>query len=311
MQNCLTLPPTPPPPPPPPSPQQKQHKTRIQHEYTNHNETQHNTTQHITSPKPTFCSGLNEFSLSIYVKPSSIFKTFKTILHKQDEYNIQLQHNDTLVSRLQINLDPSNSAFSWTSTLPKIPINEWTHIAVTKTSSQIIVSHNGIAIQSTPYNNAIPYTSNPILIGSANHNQPYNNDNLAADNNDNFVGEIDEFTVFNSPRFSTNQQITSRSLPLNLIDNSVNNRDGNKDVAYSLKFDEGRGSLLFSSSSDEPLARPTAFLSTPSTISDVPQSPWRVSTAPIDDYVTTDQDMPVLISLNGTSAIHEELAVSL
>ncbi|GMH75268.1 hypothetical protein TL16_g06703 [Triparma laevis f. inornata] len=182
--------------------------------------------------------------------------------------------------------------FDWTSSVPAVPVGEFTSLGLIRTTEEIQIIHNSNVVASTPYDsdNQIPTTDEEtfelLLGGDA-------DDEEALTTLSNLVSEIDEFTFHTIPT------------PTHHITNPTS------DLIVHLKFDEGRGLNLHNSAVNSDINNHR--LSIPSTefmVKTGKPETWVYSTLP-QPSINTLEDTPIIITLNGTSSTSDPLTAIL
>lgn len=135
------------------------------------------TNTNITVPNNSLLNLSNALSVSVWVNPSSYpTSDLRTILSKDTNYEFHLNTNG------QVFWWWGNGSFTGTTPLP---LNTWSHIAITYQSGTQKIYVNGIEDASATYTGTLPQNTNPLYIG-VDYNYPSRT----------FEGMIDEVKVF-------------------------------------------------------------------------------------------------------------------
>jgi hypothetical protein len=144
---------------------------------------------------------VRDFSLSFWIKSSSSQVTYATIIDKSrqsattDFAGFQMLRDTSSAEAYLFIVIPSVNTASVSSVF-SIVNYQWTHLVLSKDSSQLYVYLNGIATASSPMSIASNILTNgnlPLLIGAANFGQT----NPATSVVRNFVGDLDDIFIFN------------------------------------------------------------------------------------------------------------------
>lgn len=123
------------------------------------------------------------FSASFWVKPTSWPTSgYRPILSKKDNYEFRLDSNGKLYWYW---LNSGSTARSLTSTAT-LPINTWTHVAVTYASGTQKIYINGVASGTATYAETLKTSSNTLRIGW----------DASTTGSNGFLGQIDEVKLY-------------------------------------------------------------------------------------------------------------------
>ena len=229
------------------------------------------------------------FTLNLWIKPHERFASPASVFSVLGKMRVTLQHEENTTSdgaRIRLGMSGTSAwDFDWTAPVPAVPLDKWTQLSFVRSEGEVKVVHNGVVVSATPYTsaegNGSGLSNEETLFIGKDVNGVYNS----------FKGEVDEFSAYASDIFfGGNVPTTSRSNPV---------FDSDPNLRSYIKFDEGRGTALH----DYVPSASLSYLSTPGiSQSNTYADPWRVSTCPVDDFVSTPEDLPVLVELNGTDA---------
>lgn len=253
--------------------------------------------RHVIVSDPISVKEFNEeFGISINLNPIHLLSNPAPVFSVKDSLKFSIQHlgNETSSARVRVQMSNGNGVydFDWTSSVPAVPVGEFTSLGLIRTTEEIQIIHNGNVVASTPYDsdNQIPTTDEEtfelLLGGDA-------DDEEALTTLSNFVSEIDEFTFHTTPT------------PTHRITNPTS------DLIVHLKFDEGRGLNLHNSAVNSDINNHR--LSIPSTefmVKTGKPETWVYSTLP-QPSINTLEDTPIIITLNGTSSTSDPLTAIL
>ena len=156
----------------------------------------------MSSNIPLFTSGASPFTLEMYVNPAEYpaTSTLKMLFSLPNNINLELKSNETL--GLWVSANTASPVY--VSSTATLPLNTWSHIALTRNGDNFKVYLDGIEIislnrPSTSY----PTTGLDVWIGAASFNASYG-----------FVGNIRDITFTdNVERYTTNFTVPAVCYP--------------------------------------------------------------------------------------------------
>src|SRR5262249_19415969 len=125
----------------------------------------------------------NSFTLSAWVNPASTFTDFRSILVKN--YSYYLYASVTGYCGNGSLLGGFNGATAQTVCQPSpLPVNTWTHLAVTYTGSTLTFYRDGVAVATSTVSGTLSPTTGTLQIGGSQFGEYFN-------------GLIDEVRIYN------------------------------------------------------------------------------------------------------------------
>ncbi|KAJ1418018.1 hypothetical protein B484DRAFT_421873, partial [Ochromonadaceae sp. CCMP2298] len=257
----------------------------------------------VVVPPHSQLSSFSQMSLTLWVRVAHLRAGFELpLVWKQAEYSLSLLDDpERGVRRVKLQLGGgsgrdrvgSDWESSWVADLAPIDAN-WMHIGLTWTGTQARLYLNGSLVgTNTSTARTIADTFSPLMLGRGPLTPP-----------DAFTALLDSVSVWNttlSPAF-----LSTYLLPVG---------GGAGGLAAHFDFNENYGVTTTSSVNNiqgtwEPLTRTSTSAGAGARV-DAATAHWAVSGVPFDYSVTTAEDVPVLVLLNGTDPLGAELIYSL
>ena len=158
----------------------------------------------------------NTFTLSAWVNPTATFTDFRSILVKNYKYYLY-----SSVAGYCGDASPLGGFAETTSNTvchpTPLPINTWTHLAVTSDGSTLTLYRNGFAEATNPATETLLPANGSLQIGASQFGE-------------HFQGLIDEIQIYNKPLSAAEIQSIYKQLAINLPFDYVVSTSGNKSI---------------------------------------------------------------------------------